>query len=70
MALGGSEVVGALLFLLPKTSLLGSYLLLAVFAGAIAINLLHGQLDVGFLLIYSMAVIVCMTARKQAPDER
>jgi len=59
-ALGGSEAVAALLFLLPATSLVGGYALLFIFAVAIAIHMLHGQFDVGGLVVYGMAVIVCI----------
>jgi len=60
--LGGTEVVATLLFLAPVASLVGGYLLLIIFAIAIAIHFLHGDLvGVGSLVVYSMAVIVCIT---------
>lgn len=62
-ALAGSEIIAALLFLIPAASVVGSYSLLAVFAIAIAVHFLHGQFDVGGLLVYGMAAIVCMTHR-------
>jgi hypothetical protein len=60
-ALGGSEALAALLFLLPAASLVGGYLLLIIFAIAAGIHFLRGEFDVGSLIIYGMAVIVCMT---------
>ena len=57
--LGGSEAVAALLFLIPATRVPGGYALLGVLAIAVLIHLLHGQYDVGVLLVYAMAVIVC-----------
>ena len=59
-ALGGSEVVAAILFLVPATRLIGSYALLVIFAIAAAVHLLHGQFDVGSLFVYGMSLIVCM----------
>lgn len=59
-ALGGAEIVAALLFLVPAVSLVGGYFLLLVFAVAILIHFLHGQFDVGALLVYAAAAIVCI----------
>lgn len=59
-ALGGSEALAALLFLVPPISRVGGYALLFVFAVAVAIHWLHGEFDVGGLLVYAMAVIVCI----------
>ena len=61
--LGGSEIIAVLLFLVPPVSLVGGYLLLFVFAIAAVLHLLHGEFDVGGLIVYAMAVIVCMTHR-------
>jgi len=73
-ALGGCEVAAAVLFLAPAASLVGGYALLLIFAIAVGIHLLHGQFDIGGLFVYAMAVIVCMTHRKnlavEAPHDR
>jgi hypothetical protein len=63
-ALGGSEVVAALLFLVPAASVVGGYALLFIFLIAAGVHVLHGQFDVGHLIIYGMAVIVCITDGK------
>jgi len=63
--LGGSEIIAALLFLLPATSVAGGYLLLAVFFFAAAIHVLHGQYDVGGLIVYAVAVLVCIRRRDE-----
>jgi hypothetical protein len=68
-ALGGSEVIAALLFLVPAATLVGGYALLFIFAIAIGIHFLHGQFDVGGLVVYGMAVIVCLTHRKNGALE-
>jgi hypothetical protein len=70
LALGGSEIVAALLFLVPMTSVAGGYLLLVVFFFAVAIHVLHGQYDVGGLLVYAVAVMACFVSLKEATVER
>ena len=59
-ALGGTEALAALIFLPPGISMVGGYALLFVLAVAAAIHLIHGELDVGGLAVYAMAVIVCI----------
>jgi len=62
--LGGSEIVAVLLFLFPATSVAGGYLLLVVFFFAAAIHVLHGQYDVGGLIVYAAAVMACIAQRE------
>ena len=64
-ALGGSEIIAAFLFLVPAARLVGGCLLLFIFAIAVAIHFLHGEFEVGSLIVYGMAVIVCMAHRNQ-----
>ncbi len=61
--LGGSEILAAVLFLVPAASLVGGYALLVVFFFAALIHILHGWYDVGALVVYAMAVLVCMAHR-------
>jgi hypothetical protein len=63
-ALGGSEIIAAILFLVPAASVVGGYFLLGIFFLAAVIHLLHGQWDVGGLLVYGMAVVVCVAYRE------
>ena len=65
LALGWSEAVGALLFLLPPTLALGGWLLIAVFSGATLVHLAHGQFGVGVLLVYITAVLVVLAHRQR-----
>jgi hypothetical protein len=58
--LGWSEVLAALLFLIPGSRIVGGYALLAILAAAIAIHFGHGEFGVGSLIVYGMAVVVCM----------
>jgi uncharacterized membrane protein YhdT len=55
------ELLGAVLFLLPPTLVAGGRLLLATFGVAAVVHLLHGQTDIGYLIIYSMAVLTVVT---------
>jgi hypothetical protein len=59
--LGGAEIIAAVLFLVPFTTLIGSYLLLVIFGLAALVHILHGQYDVRGLVVYAVAVLVCMT---------
>jgi hypothetical protein len=69
LALGGSEIVGALLFLILPASAVGAVLLLAVFAAAVILHFHHGQFDVGALLVYAMAAIVCLAYGRKEETE-
>jgi DoxX-like protein len=67
--LAGSEIVAVVLFLVPFTSVAGSYLLLLVFLLAAVVHVLHGEYDVGVLAVYSMAVLVSLAHRADARGE-
>jgi hypothetical protein len=55
LVLGGGEILGGILLLIPKTAIRGAWVLLAVFVMAILIHLLHGGYNVGNLVIYGAA---------------
>jgi uncharacterized membrane protein YphA (DoxX/SURF4 family) len=55
LLLGWGEIFGCVLLLIPRTTIRGAWLLLAVFVFAILIHLLHGAYNVGNLVIYSAA---------------
>jgi hypothetical protein len=59
-ALGATEILAAVLFLIRFTERIGGYALLAVFVFAALIHFVHGQFDVGGLAVYAAAVLVCM----------
>jgi len=61
-ALGGAELVAAVVFLVPKLDRIGEYSLLVIFAVAATIHVLHGQFEIGPLLVYGAAVFMCMSA--------
>ena len=62
-AIAAVELLGAILFLIPPTVLAGGRLLLAAIAAAAVVHLLHGQPDMGYLIIYAMAVLTITTER-------
>jgi uncharacterized membrane protein YphA (DoxX/SURF4 family) len=55
LVLGWGEIGGCILLLIPRTAVRGAWVLVAVFALAIVIHLLHGLLNVGNLVIYTAA---------------
>jgi len=55
LVLGWGEIVGCILLLIPRTTIRGAWLLLAIFIMAILIHLLHGVYNVGNLVIYASA---------------
>jgi|HubBroStandDraft_1064217.scaffolds.fasta_scaffold164067_3 hypothetical protein len=67
--LGGSEIIAAALFLVPFTAVVGGYLLLVIFAIAALIHFLHGQFNVGALVVYAAAVIVCVVYQNSGTAE-
>lgn len=72
-ALGMSEMVAAILFVMPATEILGGYLLLAVFGLAALVHLFHGQFGIESLLVYGAAVLACVahadTQKAETPHE-
>lgn len=69
LTLGWTELLAAILFLVPKTAVRGAWLLIVVFALAIAIHLLHGMLDVGALLVYAAAAWAVAEDRTEHPAQ-
>lgn len=63
VAIGSVELLGAILFLIPPVVVAGGRVLLSTFGVAAIIHILHGQPDVGYLMIYAMAVLTVTTAR-------
>jgi hypothetical protein len=65
LVLSGSEIVAAALFLLSPTMVAGGYLLLLIFALAIAIHTLHGDFaGLEVLVVDGMAVLVSLAYRE------
>jgi len=71
LVLSGAEILAAILFLLPFTIAAGGYLLLLIFAVAIAIHTLHGDVaGLEVLVVYGAAVLVSLAHRKERPLSR
>ena len=69
VVLAGAEIVAAILFMAPFTVMIGGYALIVIFALAMALHLLHGQYDVGALLVYVAAVCASMANRSSGMPE-
>ena len=63
MIVGWGEIAGAILLLIPKTTVRGAWLLLAVFVMAILLHLLHGLYGIGNLVIYAAAAFAIAAGR-------
>jgi hypothetical protein len=74
LILGSIEAIGAILFLLPWTLMLGGWILICVFSFAILFHALQGEFNFAAILVYAVATFVCMvhSRRKGAvpPDAR
>lgn len=68
-ALAWTEIAAAILFLVPFTTMLGGYLLLVILFLAAALHVLHGEFDIGVLVVYAMAVLVSMAYRSDTKLE-
>lgn len=66
--LGWGEILGAILFLIPRTVVIGGSVLIAIFAFAGFIHLAHGQFE-GALVIY-IAVVVTVLSHHRAIETR
>jgi hypothetical protein len=67
VVLAGGEIIAAILFMVP--SVIGGYALIVIFAFAAALHVLHGQYDIGALVVYGMAVLVAMANRDAGTQE-
>jgi len=63
LVLGSGEILGCVLLLIPKTTVRGAWLLLAVFVMAILLHLLHGLYGIGNLVIYAAAAFAIAIAK-------
>ncbi|HLJ91257.1 MAG TPA: DoxX family protein [Candidatus Angelobacter sp.] len=68
-ALGGIEMAAVAVFLIPRFRRIGGISLLAIFAIAATLHILHGQFEIGSLVVYSAAVLVSTSAGAPNTDE-
>jgi thiosulfate reductase cytochrome b subunit len=65
VALAWAEMGATVVFLIPRATIIGGWLLMVVLAGAVVLHLLHGWLDVGGLLVYVAATWAVMSGKLQ-----
>jgi hypothetical protein len=68
-ALGGAEIVAAVLFLLPITTALGGYVLPVIFFRAAVLHVLPGWYDVSALVVYLRASLAHRSGRIRSGRE-
>jgi hypothetical protein len=68
--LAWAEIAAAILFLVPGATWLGARFLIAVFAAASVIHLLHSWFDVGALFVYAAAAWAVAAGKSTAANQR
>jgi len=64
LALALAEMLAAALFLIPRTVVTGGVALIVILALAMLIHILHGQTNVGGLVVYTAAVWAVVQERR------
>ena len=70
MILGWTEIVAAILFLAPWTVAVGAGVLCAVFLAAAGVHVIHGDFNVGGLIVYLAAAAAVWVHRAPVRVER
>jgi hypothetical protein len=60
LVLAWSEMLAAVIFLIPRTVIVGGRFLITILGFAIVVHLLHGWFDVGALVVYAAATWAVM----------
>jgi hypothetical protein len=68
LGLAWSEMAGAVLFVIPATSWIGAWTLLAVFVAAAAVHLAHHEYNIGSLVI-DAGVVMVVLAHRERPEK-
>lgn len=58
---GVAELVGAILFLNPRTGRAGGIILIVVFGVAALFHVLHGEYSIGYLAVYAAAAFAVIS---------
>jgi hypothetical protein len=66
LGLAWSEMVAAVIFLIPRATVIGGWLLLTVLGFAVVVHLLHGWFDTGVLLVYAAGTWAVMAGTEPA----
>jgi hypothetical protein len=68
--LAWAEIAAAVLFLVPRATVVGGWLLIVVLASAIVIHLLHGWFDVGMLVVYAAGTWAVIAGRSAQVEQQ
>ena len=69
LAVGASEILGALLLLIPRTAMAGSLLLATIMLGALVTELLHPQLNWVVPMLHLGLLTALLFLRRRSPKE-
>jgi hypothetical protein len=70
MGLAWAEIAAAILFLVPRATVVGGRFLIVVLGAAIVIHILHGWFDVGVLVVYAAAAWAVVAVKSAATEQR
>jgi uncharacterized membrane protein YphA (DoxX/SURF4 family) len=70
IGLGWAEIAAAILFLMPRATVVGGWFLIVVLGLAIVIHVLHGWFDVGALVIYAGATWTVVAGKSAFSSEK
>jgi len=70
LGLAWAEIAAAILFLVPRATVVGGRFLIVVLGAAIVIHILHGWFDVGVLVVYAAAAWAVVAVKSAATEHR
>ena len=70
LGLAWAEIAAAILFLVPRATVVGGRFLIVVLGAAIVIHILHRWFDVGVLVVYAAAAWAVVAAKSAATEQR
>ena len=70
LGLAWAEIAASILFLIPRATVVGGRLLIAVLGAAVVIHILHGWFDVGVLVVYAAAAWAVIAKKSAATEQR
>jgi len=70
LGLAWAEIAAAILFLVPRATVVGGRFLIVVLGAAIVIHILHGWFDVGVLVVYAAAAWSVVAVKSAATEQR
>ena len=70
LSLAWAEIAASILFLIPRTTVVGGRLLIVVLGAAIVVHILHGWFDVGVLVVYAAAAWAVVAKQSAATEQR